>query len=193
MGFPSLSDIGGKAAEIGTLGLVDKGTLDTAFGRSKEDPYAINQQRALNEQLRAAAFGEGPSASDASFKHAGDQLMAQQFSLAAGTPGLAPGAAMRQAQVGAAGVGLGLAGQAAAARLQEQERNRSLYAQMLQAQRSASAQHQAMNAAALGGTLSAIGSAAGMASGGAGGGGARPGGGGGASLAQGGLMDPFGS
>lgn len=159
MGF-SFSDIPSYGASAATLGLVSPDAVRTAFGGAKEDPRLLEQQKALNAQLQAAALGQTPSAAETQFKTSADQLVAQQYALANSSPGVAPAAALRQAQVGAAGIGQGLAGQQAALRAQEQERARQLYAQMLASQREAAGQHQARNAAALGGTLGGIGSAA---------------------------------
>lgn len=160
MAWYSPSNLASNAVSVSTLGLVSPDSVQTAFGNSKDDPRITAQQRELSALMGGAARGEGPSASGAQFKASADQLMAQQYALAASQPGLAPAQALRGAQMGAAGIGQGLAGQMAAMRLQEQERARMAWMAMLQQQQQGGLQRDQANAAALGGTLGAIGQAA---------------------------------
>lgn len=155
-------NIASYGVSAGTAGLVSPDAVKTAFGGAQDDPRLVEQQRQLNALLGASAQGQGPSAADASFKSAADTMQAQQYALAFSSPGLAPAQATRMAQMGAAGAGQGLAGQMAAMRLQEQERARMAWMQMLQQQRQGDLQRSQANAAALGGTIGAIGQAGAM-------------------------------
>lgn len=145
---------GAPLGPVGVAGGAVLGGLLGGFGGGGGD----GEEDAFRAEMRARALGSGgPSAAETQFKTSADQLLAQQFALANSAPGVAPAAALRGAQVGAAGIGQGLAGQAAAMRLQEQERARQMYIQMLNSKREASKD----SAAGLGGLLGGAGQALG--------------------------------
>lgn len=115
LGGPVGAYLGGQAGKF--LG----GKIGGLFGSSpKPDPNAYDLRRALE----AAAQGKTPSAAEAQMRQAMGRATNQQFALARSTPGLAPGAALRQASIGAAAASQDIAGQAAALRAQEQAQAR---------------------------------------------------------------------
>src|SRR5262245_43120589 len=88
-------------------------TVAPGVDRANIDPYAKQQQDAINA-IAAASRGEGPSAAELQLRAEADRAAGQQFGLASALQGgLSPGAALRQAQIGSAGV-LGEANQQAA-------------------------------------------------------------------------------
>lgn len=157
--------LGGAAAgaPLGPWGVAGGAALGGLIGAFSGGGGGNPEEDAFRAEMKARAMGGGgPSAAETQFKTSADQLVAQQYALANSSPGVAPAAALRQAQVGAAGIGQGLAGQAAALRLQEQERARAMYAEMLQ-RKSAS---NAANANGWGSLLGGAGQALGAVQGG---------------------------
>jgi hypothetical protein len=83
------------------------------------DPVRQQQQQAI-AQLQAAAAGQTPSAAELQSQQQGNRAAAQQFGMASALQGgLSPGAALRQASEGAAGVQADVANQGAVLRANE--------------------------------------------------------------------------